>query len=485
VAVAEATRLRPLPPLGARYFVGFVVFQLAVLVAAVLLADTVPLLVLWVAAVPCGLVYLAYIPVYPWLVVPLVFATTALDITGRLIEKTAIGIPLTGFHLSLGLMFVALALNACLRRRLKFPPFSLQGPLLSFLAVVGLSLTYSVNHPEATIDFVRLIFLTLFLYGAEVIIDSRAAIVMVLVSLVACMISASILAMVQILTEEFFLPASFVTAVGANTPRATGTFHNPNHLGTFLMSGLVILTTLYAHYPLRGLLRWLVLLSIAIGLGGLASTFSRANWMALIIGAGLGLHMAGKLRWRYLIGLVIALALAVLALKEFVPFAEHIFERFSSIFTLFTEFGSVGQVSSSARVYFVMAGFGMFFDNPLLGAGWRSYPVLLNDYKPEDFPHWIPTQESHTTFATIFAEVGLVGVMIAVWFLWRLLSEGFRARRELRDPFLRAMLSALLAVFVAFQVSICFTADFNNNFLWFFSGMIYAVIRLGREEPAP
>ena len=48
----------------------------------------------------------------------------------------------------------------------------------------------------------------------------------------------------------------------------------------------------------------------------------------------------------------------------------------------------------------------------------------------------------------------------------------------------RAMISGkskLIAVFVAFQVSISFTADFNNNFLWFFTGMIYAVIRLARE----
>ena len=479
--MAEGARIRSVAQVHRGYFAVFVLAQAALICAAYLLSDEVPLFLVWAAAVPFGLVYLAYIPVYPWLMVPLLFATTALDITGQLIKETPLGIPLTGFHLSLGLMFVAIVLNACLRRRLRFPPFSLQGPILSFLAVVGLSLTYTSNHPEATIDFVRLIFLTLFLYGTEIIIDSRAAIITVLLSMAACMISASVLAVVQILTEDFFLPASFVTAVGANTPRATGTFHNPNHLGTFLMSGIVILTAFYAHYPLRGPLRWLLFLAVAMGIGGLLSTFSRANWMALIIGGGLGLQLAGKLRWKYIFGLLFVFALAIVSLKEFVPFADHIFQRFASIFTLFNEFDSLGQVSSTARVYFVMAAFGMFFDNPLLGIGWRSYPVFLGDYKPENFPHWIPTLESHTTFATIFAEIGLVGVAVALWFLWRVANDTLAARRRMRDPFLRAILSSLIAVFVAFQVSISFTADFNNNFLWFFTGMIYAVIRLARE----
>ena len=44
---------------------------------------------------------------------------------------------------------------------------------------------------------------------------------------------------------------------------------------------------------------------------------------------------------------------------------------------------------------------------------------------------------------------------------------------------MRAVLASLLAVFIAFQVSLSFTADFSNNFLWFFTGMTFAVIRLG------
>ena len=38
--------------------------------------------------------------------------------------------------------------------------------------------------------------------------------------------------------------------------------------------------------------------------------------------------------------------------------------------------------------------------------------------------------------------------------------------------------------FVAFQISLSFTNDFTNNVLWFFTGMIFAVIRLDRRGRA-
>ena len=105
----------------------------------------------------------------------------------------------------------------------------------------------------------------------------------------------------------------------------------------------------------------------------------------------------------------------------------------------------------------------------------------LRLYKPVDFPHWVPTKESHTLFANILAELGLVGFIAASWVVLRILRHGFGAVRQMQDPYLRAILIALLSVFVAFQLSLSATADFSNNFLWFFSGMIFAVIRVDRE----
>lgn len=451
---------------------------LSLLLLAVLLVPN-RLLVTACAGLAGG-IYLAFLLAYPWIIVPALVATTALDITGQLLKETAIGIPLTGFHLSLGLMFLALMGNTCLRRRTHFPAFELKEPLFLLLGVMALSLTYSPNQPEATIGFMRTLVLVAFLYGAQVLIESRAAVHAVVVSMALALIGGSILAVVQIATEQFFLPASFVIAVGANAPRATGTFHNPNTFGTFLMAGVVFLSAILLNHQLSLWKRVLMLISLAFGLAGLIVTFSRSNWLAAIVGLMIPLYMARKLRYLF-ITLAVG-GLLILVIKEFVPFAEHIFLRFLSIFTFVEEFGQAGKESGSARIYFMIAGLEMFLDNPLLGVGWRAFPVLFEQYKPIDFPNWVPTRESHTLFANMLAELGLFGFLASAWIVWRTLSRGFAGLKVVQDSYLRAVLIGLLSMFVAFQVSLSFTADFSNNFLWFFTGMVFAVLRL--EEPS-
>ncbi len=430
-----------------------------------------------------GCVLMVLLMFYPWIIVPALVATTSLDIAGQLIETTALGIPLTGFHLSLLLMFMALAANICLRRRIEFPPFELAVPLFLFLGIMAVSLTYSPNQPEATIGFVRTFFLIIFLYGVQVMIDSKKAVTMVVVAMGLCIIASSILAVAQIFSEKFYLPASFVIAVGANAPRSTGTFHNPNTFGTFLMIGVVLFVGILVNFRTSNWRRMLLIIPIAFGITGLVTTFSRANWLATLVGVLLILYLAKKLR--YVFGAAVVGFLIILSIKEFVPFADHIFERFISIFTIFEQFGSLGRESSSARIFFVFAGVEMFIENPLLGVGWRAFPLLFDQYKAPEFPNWVPTKESHTLFANVMAELGIIGISAAIWIVGRTIRRCLDGLRTIRDEYLRAVLISLLAIFIAFQISLSLTADFENNFLWFFTGMIFAVVQMGEKAKEP
>lgn len=462
-----------------RWFIVFVGLQAAILGAAFVFPAK--LLILGAVGVSAGIL-LVLLVLHPWLVVPAIMATTALDISGQVIPATALGIPVTGFHLSLALMFVALALNTFARGRTVFPAFELGPPLALFLGIMALSLTYSPNQPEATIGFARTAVLIAFLYGTQVMIDSRAAVHMVIISTAVALIGSSILGLIQIVTERFYLPASFVIAVGANAPRATGTFHNPNTFGTFLMAGVVFLFGVLTSYRMQWWKTILLLGSMGIGLAGLVVTFSRANWIATLVGIVCVLYLGKKLRYLVLVGSVGFVA--ILLTKEWVPFAEHIFLRFASIFTFFSEFGSLGRESGSARVFFILAGLRMWLNDPLLGAGWRAFPVLFDQYRPADFPFWVPTKESHTLFANVAAELGLVGLLAAAWIVLRTLLHGWRGIHQISDRYYRAVAIAALSVFIAFQVSLSLTADFSNNFLWFFTGLLFAVLRLGRTEGA-
>ena len=147
--------------LDRRWFVGFLCLQ-AGLIAGILL---LPIKLLQVIGVGVGGgILLSLLVLYPWIIVPAIVATTALDISGKIIETTALGIPLTGFHLALGLMIVGLGVNTFLRRRTQFPPFQLAVPLFLLLGVMAISVTYSSEstrsddriHADAGADFVSL-----------------------------------------------------------------------------------------------------------------------------------------------------------------------------------------------------------------------------------------------------------------------------------------------------------------------------------------
>ena len=97
---------------------------LQALVPAAVLLMPQKILILAGAGIGSGILAILLV-LYPWILVPAIVVTTALDISGQLIRTTVLGIPLTGFHLTLGLLVLALLVNTLLRRRM---PLTSAGP---------------------------------------------------------------------------------------------------------------------------------------------------------------------------------------------------------------------------------------------------------------------------------------------------------------------------------------------------------------------
>ena len=441
-----------------------------------------PEYLLWVLGGIAGMAAIFLLPLFPWLLIPVIVLTTALDSAGRLVQATALGMPVTGFHLAFVLLCTTYAMHIFVTKRRSFPRLEILVPLVVFLGCIAVSLTYTPNQPEATLSFIRMSCMVLLLYLMQVLVDSRGILNLTILSLALALTGTSALALLQITTAQFYLPASVVYHLGANIPRASGTYHNPNLFGTFLAVGIIFFAGMALIPRLGWWKRALLLPPVLLGAAALIITFSRANWMALFIGFAVLLFLAGKLR--YLLYLMAASFATILLIMNYVPIAAYIFDRFLSIFSFFTEFGTDSRASGSARVYFVLAALKMFLDHPLLGVGWRAFPVVFEHYQPVAFPHWLPTRESHTLFATIIAELGLLGITVAAWIVWRIFSFGLRNIRTIQDEYLRGVMIALVAVFVTFQVSLTFTGEFANNFLWMFTGLMYAVPALDSESRA-
>ncbi|MCK4590793.1 MAG: O-antigen ligase family protein, partial [Candidatus Latescibacteria bacterium] len=442
-------------PIGKKTFLILALVELLILVMTLTLPSRVLLPLL---AFAVGIPLLFILPICPYILFFALILTTALDVTGILMPNiTFLGTstPLTGFHLVLGAILIFAIANFFYRERTLFPRIELMLPVILYLSVVALSVSYSPNKNEAVVHFLRLLALVLLSFLTVFLVENRKKATFVIVSFILCATGIAALGIFQALSAQYFLPATFVMAVGASISRAAGTFHNPNTFATFLMVAIVLSVSVLLGIKIS----WqkLAILSAAIVtlLGGLITTFSRANWLATLV-AVFFICVFGRRFKLFVAVLLVALCIIIVISLISPNFAELVLGRFTSIFTTFSEFSSAARVSSTSRIQFIKGAWSMFLSHPLLGIGIRGFPVLFDKYKPADFPVWLPTRESHTLHATILAELGLMGFSIYLWFVFVILKVGLKAFKTTDDSYLKAVSLGLLSVFIGFQVSAFF-----------------------------
>ncbi len=134
--------------------------------------------------------------------------------------------------------------------------------------------------------------------------------------------------------------------------------------------------------------------------------------------------------------------------------------------------GGGDTVLADNRRYLVEAGIKMFRDHPVLGVGYGGYQHQLSTtYKsliPANLPN--PDVASHTGFVTIASEMGVVGLLLFLIFLFQLGREAFVSRG---DPWvlLPAMLIVPILMFAQFEGRLI-----EEPYLWLCLALFYAAV---------
>jgi putative inorganic carbon (hco3(-)) transporter len=155
----------------------------------------------------------------------------------------------------------------------------------------------------------------------------------------------------------------------------------------------------------------------------------------------------------------------------------------------FSTTGSSGNhhasvVSDDNRRYLIAAGATMGIEHPAFGVGFGGYPhALLTTYR-RFLPAVYTDSVSHTSLVTVFAEQGIVGLLILLAFLVELGHEALAARGR-RDRW-----SVWAAVSGCLVVPILLYSQFEGRFvqepyLWLSLGLLYSSMSLARTEAAP
>ncbi len=217
-------------------------------------------------------------------------------------------------------------------------------------------------------------------------------------------------------------PAS--PSLGGRFLRAYGTFPHPNMLGGFLAVTLVfgIAYQVLCTARLKKNERTLLLIGSVIVLLGLILTFSRVAWL----GSGFGIgtlfvwsFFSGDTRkLRPLFSGMFSktfLVLIVAGLVFVTVLHEQVFPRFDGA-TIKHE-GSVSERVQSFQDAGMVIGEG----NILLGTGVGNFTAEVMRLEPER-PVW-SIQPAHNVFVLVFSELGLVGLLFFVLFLWSVLRN--------------------------------------------------------------
>ena len=369
----------------------------------------------------------------------------------------------------LGAGGIALVYRALLRGEWRPLPLLLAAPTAGLVGFAALSLVWSRDPREGTIDllFFLLPFTLVVALVAQTILSGAISRALAVVLLAETAVVAGI-GLWQEWTHTLFF-AEDLQSANAYTSyfRVTSIFKDSSIYGRFLVLGIVVLLVLVwldrvrpAHgLPLFGLL-----------LAGLYFSYSQSSFVALFAAVlVIGLVAGDRVSRRVLAATTAALVLVAVG----------------AVFAV-SQDESVRRVTSG-RVPLANITLPVFFDNPVVGVGIGAQPRVSS--RLEEARERKRRNVSHTTPLTVAAELGAIGLVFYLAFLAATVRAAFLAMQRRQ-----AVGLALLAAFTVLVVhSLFYSGFFEDAYTWGIVGLAAACLSLapaaspataGRQAPA-
>jgi putative inorganic carbon (HCO3(-)) transporter len=207
-------------------------------------------------------------------------------------------------------------------------------------------------------------------------------------------------------------------------------------------------------------------------LGGVILTYSRPTLLAVYLAL---LFMGIVKKDKVMIAL---LALLLLVLPFIVPQSVKDFARELNYNPLFF-------MCNEDRVAIFRNTFGMVKAHPFVGVGANVSMKAYRYYKESpEFHNTITKDEmkAHNNFLQMAAEIGLVGLGIFLWFLFRLFSQAATSYRQLNDPYLKLITLSVAACLFAFLVNGLTESSLYYSrvalLFWYLCGLLLSLKRI-------
>ena len=356
----------------------------------------------------------------------------------------------------------------------------------AYIAYVGVSTithdwTWENNLPASRLVFYYALPAAMYFAGRQTELTARSVRVMLgclagfgfYVAITAIAENAELYSLVF---PRYIASASFEEFLG----RGRGPLLNPVANGILLTVGLTSLLLLYPKNNRLGIMG--LCAASVIMLSGIYSTLTRSTWLAAVCSLAIIATLTLPRRL-----LRIAVIVSAMSSVVILPIAWHSAKAFKR-----DKHVSVSEMASSASLRPVLAyvAWQMFCDHPFVGVGQGHYKRLdkfyLQDRSTSLVLDNVRPYHQHNVFLSILTEMGLVGLALFGWLLFRWIQTGVTLWRSSGTSELGRLGILHLSLLSAYVVNGMFhdvsIMPMIQNTLFFFGGL--TVGQFLRSAPA-
>jgi len=229
-------------------------------------------------------------------------------------------------------------------------------------------------------------------------------------------------------------------------------------------------------------LAWAV--SFALILGAVMIAGMRAGWLTMAIVLATYLLLMFKRENRELRRTMFTIPVIALIVLAFSYFASPLFQERVDITRAFAASAEVAEdASSMERVPIFRTALKMYGEHPVNGVGVRAFPKAYMVYAEPDDVHIRKSggvsgaTHAHNIVLEVMSDtgtIGLIGLVLALAFLWR--QRAGRTPAERRDAFPYAL--AVLLILFPLNSHFAIYGTYTSSLVWFLIGLWGACYRL-------
>lgn len=342
----------------------------------------------------------------------------------------------------MGLLIAAFMAKKLFKRERLFAKTGLNIPLLFLFIITCLSVFNSVDLKDSFKGgILRLLqYIFIFFILAEEIKDRRH-IRGIILSAVLGILLASFDSIWQVATGFDFI-RGYKPVINIGLLRATASFKDPNTLGVYLSAIAPLIFGLTLYY-FKGVKRIVFVFISLLALTGITLTYSRPTLLAIYIAL---FFLAIAKKDKVLIGflLIFTLSSPFILPKSVKNWAKEV------------GYNPLRFMCNDDRIAVYRNSLHMIKAHPFIGVGANTYMKNYKKYK--EFPEYrnvvtLDYMYAHNIYLQMAGEIGLIGLGVFLWLLYKLFSECKNIYKRLSGQYLKITSLALAACLLAFLVN--------------------------------